>query len=203
MSNLRQQIIDTQKTRSEFLKWKLVAVAALGAVGLGLSQTPSAGPAHLILTLIPLVCFYTDQLWRSLTLRILLIGAYLRLDGSNGEQKYEQFAWKKGESLNMLYFYEQTVLEWSTTFLSLLVVIVGVLPQLLGIGQPANGAFRAFAIFSGAGSIILTTRFRKHFMRSSAALNRIQPVDLPISGVGIDTFSGRSESAPRQPSASP
>jgi len=51
MSNLRQEMIDTEKARIDFQKWKLVAVAALGGVGLGLSQTSSAAPAYLVLPL--------------------------------------------------------------------------------------------------------------------------------------------------------
>jgi hypothetical protein len=68
MSNLRQEI-DTEKTRADFQKWKLIAVAALGAMGLGLSQTPNAVrpiPAYLVLPLIPLICLYADLLCRHL-----------------------------------------------------------------------------------------------------------------------------------------
>jgi hypothetical protein len=111
MSTLRQEIIEAEKTRSDFLKWKLVGVAALGAVGLGLSQTPSAVPAYLVLPLLLLICFYADLLCRHLTLRILVIAAYLRLH-DNSEQIYERFVIKEARSESMNFFaFEDTALE--------------------------------------------------------------------------------------------
>jgi len=182
MSNLRQEIIDAEKTRADFLKWKLVAVAALGAVGLGLSQTLSAVPAYMVLPLIPLICSYADLLCRHLTLRILVIAAYLRLH-TNSEQIYEQFAMQEARSKTMNFFaFEDTALEWSTILLSLLIVIVGVFPGLLITGQPSKAVFRWFAILSGAFAIIFSIRFRQRYAGLCESLDNVKPVDLPGSG---------------------
>src|SRR5215831_8078248 len=93
MSSLRKEIVEAQKVRSEILKWKLILVAALGAVGLGFSNPNTIVPnAYLVLLLIPLVCFYVDLLCRHMSLRIIVIGAFLRFGSKETEDAaYESF----------------------------------------------------------------------------------------------------------------
>jgi hypothetical protein len=54
--NLRQEIIESVKARSDFVKWKLIGVGALGAVGLGLGGTQNIPHSYLVLPIIPLLC---------------------------------------------------------------------------------------------------------------------------------------------------
>jgi hypothetical protein len=76
MSDLRTEIIESEKARSDLLKWKLIGVATLGAAGLGLNNPQQGVRTYFLLPLIPLLCFYADQLCRHLTLRILVIAAF-------------------------------------------------------------------------------------------------------------------------------
>ena len=78
MSNLRQQVIESQKIRSDFLKWKLILIAALGSAGLGLGGINHFSNTYMILCLIPLVCVYVDALCIHLYLRIKIIGTFIR-----------------------------------------------------------------------------------------------------------------------------
>jgi hypothetical protein len=185
MSNLRQEIIEAEKTRADFQKWKLIAVAALGAVGLGLSQTPSAGraiPAYLVLPLIPLICLYADLLCRHLTLRILVTAAYLRLS-PNTEQVYEQFVRKEARSETMNFFaFEDMALEWSTIFLSALVTFVGIFPRLLISEKASRAVFHLFATASGAVAILFSIWLRCHYKGLRQKLDNLRPADLPGSG---------------------
>ena len=107
------------------LKWKLILVAALGAVGLGFSNSNTVVPnAYLVLLLIPLVCFYVDLLCKHMSLRIIVIGAFLRF-GSKAEEDaaYESFvseARAMGPRKNMNTFaFEEWALDGSTVVLSL------------------------------------------------------------------------------------
>jgi hypothetical protein len=87
---------------SDLLKWKLVLVAAIGTVGLGLTESEVGHP--IVLIGIPLICAYVDLLCRHLTLRIHVIGNFIRsrpevesatseLDGlQNLYREYEMFA---------------------------------------------------------------------------------------------------------------
>ena len=65
------------------LKWKLVLVGTLGAAGLGLAGASRHTPGHpeLVLCAVPFVSVYVDLLCRHLSLRILVIGRYLRRPG--------------------------------------------------------------------------------------------------------------------------
>jgi len=74
---LRTEIIDAAKARANFQKWKLGLVAALGAAALGVGGNGTTR-IPLLLCGIPLVCGYVDLLCKHITLRILVIGTYLR-----------------------------------------------------------------------------------------------------------------------------
>lgn len=103
-TELRTEIVESQKARVDLFKWKIILIAALGAVGIGVEPTPTTSPAsHLVvspeylLCLIPFVCVYVDLLCSHLNLRIMVIGRYLHLVreyGPNAEPRepdYEAF----------------------------------------------------------------------------------------------------------------
>ncbi|WP_028587238.1 hypothetical protein [Desulfocurvus vexinensis] len=89
VDKLRDEIIETQRGHLDMVKWKIVLVAALGAVGLGFqgAGTPGGGgraalPAHYVLCLIPFVCAYCDLMLCTLLLRMYAIGAFLHRQGA-------------------------------------------------------------------------------------------------------------------------
>src|SRR5215831_2425030 len=148
MSSLRKEIVEAQKVRSEILKWKLILVAALGAVGLGFSNPNTIVPnAYLVLLLIPLVCFYVDLLCRHMSLRIIVIGAFLRFRSKEEDAAYESFvseARAKGA-----FAFEEWALDWSTVVLSVLVGLVGLVPSKLGLSISAIDTY----LFIGSGFV--------------------------------------------------
>ncbi len=93
MEQLRSEILEAHNARSDLLKWKLVLVAGLGTIGLGLTQEIGH---PFVLVGIPLVCAYVDLLTRHLTLRIHVIGDFLRGRDASGPddalyREYEAF----------------------------------------------------------------------------------------------------------------
>jgi hypothetical protein len=80
MGQLRQEILQSEQTRSDLLKWKLGLVGAISAVGLGLAGSRAPAHADLVLCAVPIVCLYVDFLCRHLNLRILVIGTFLASD---------------------------------------------------------------------------------------------------------------------------
>src|SRR5580693_3326504 len=135
MSNLRQEIIESEKARSDLLKWKLIGVSALAAAGLGFTQESHRSGAYMVLPLIPLVCFYVDLLCRHESLRILVIAAFLRSQSSSTDKEvrqeaaYEQFVKKKARPTGKksVFAFQDYALEWSTGLLSLLFLVIGIL----------------------------------------------------------------------------
>ncbi len=99
---LRDEIVESQKTRVDLLKWKIILAATLCAVALGFEGTPpSAAPfSHeYLLCLIPLICLYVDLLCAHLNLRIMVIARYVQFvaatRGSTAtprQAEYEEFA---------------------------------------------------------------------------------------------------------------
>ncbi len=123
MSEFRTEIIETSKTRTEFLKWKLIGAAGLGAVGLGLTEHTGTAGGYLVLALIPLVCFYVDVICRHISLRILVVGRFLRLPQAGEQAAYEEFAQlSRNEGV---FGFEDLALVWSTALLSGLVFLLG------------------------------------------------------------------------------
>jgi hypothetical protein len=96
MDELREEILQSERTRSDLLKWKLGLAGTLGALGLGFSGSSNVKDAELVLVVIPLVCVYVDLLCLHLTLRIVVIGAFIRKARGTPEDKllerYEDFA---------------------------------------------------------------------------------------------------------------
>ena len=81
MNILYQVIIETQKARTELLKWKLIISSTLAGVGLGLTNSTEVPNLELLLCCIPFVCFYVDLLCSHYSMRIQVIGTFFRLRG--------------------------------------------------------------------------------------------------------------------------
>jgi hypothetical protein len=98
MEKLRDEILQAEQTRSDLLKLKLSLVGGIGALGLGFYGSGTLEHAELVLAVIPMVSVYVDLLCRHLTLRIVVIGTFLRnleqrgVSNGNVLRDYEQFA---------------------------------------------------------------------------------------------------------------
>lgn len=133
MESLRTEVIESEKLRADLLRWKLILVAAIGGVGLGLSETDVDNtilPMPLLICLIPFVCVYVDLLARHLNLRILAIGEFLyraSVDRDDMEamltKEYERFC----NEVRSIFELETWALKGSSIFLSILVMLLGLL----------------------------------------------------------------------------
>jgi hypothetical protein len=199
MSNLRQEISESEKARSDLLKWKLIGVSALAAAGLGFTQESHRSGAYMVLPLIPLVCFYVDLLCRHESLRILVIAAFLRSqssstdDGARQEAAYEQFVKKKarptGPGKNSVFAFQDYALEWSTGLLSLLFLVTGILgytiPSYVQLLLSCDkdelpSLFSALSIISGSLGLLFTVLLKKYFT------HRVKVIDDPPSRNRLD-----------------
>ena len=171
MDLLRTEIIEAQKARADLLKWKLVIVAAVGGVGLGLSTTTPASP--LILILIPLACFYVDLLCQQMNLRIQLIAQFTRLSRSSGVNKetdlmkeYECYVLlmaREGEA--DVFRLESWALQWSTLVLSTMVAAYGVWLALATHVAPFGVSLFVFGLAGLPLSIFSERLYRKRRQR--------------------------------------
>jgi hypothetical protein len=126
--SLRTEIVESEKARIDLLKYKLVAIAALGSIGLGFGAEVK-GP-HLIdpafvLCIVPIACAYIDLLCWHNTLRILVIAKFLQ----SQPDPYEAFIARKVNGLpggvRRFFDLEDAALFWSTFVPSLVLLLWG------------------------------------------------------------------------------
>ena len=123
---LADEIIRTQKARSSLLQWKLVIAAALGAAGLGLTNTNN-NPKIGLLSLIPLACAYVDLLCTNLNLRIILIGKYF---ANERKDPYEIVARRAATQQLGWFALEDWALYWSTYITASVIACLAIIKLL-------------------------------------------------------------------------
>jgi hypothetical protein len=161
METLRTELIETQKIRSDLMKWKLLIVAGIGGAALGLSGNGGAdtpGRAHYALAVIPIACVYVDLICRHLSLRNKAIGLFIgsRDHESNVLRDYERYyaviskrAWA-GVSL------ESVALVGCTVFLSLAIIPIGILASGLSLWPIPTGWPAMLFMGSGVCGVVLS-----------------------------------------------
>ena len=120
--SLRDEIVSSQITRTEYLKLKLITVAAIASAALGLGQ--SSGPPdryHYLLCLIPFACVFCDLLCAHLALKIHVIAVFLRCEGDS----YEAFV--RDVRAQNVFILESAATWYSSITLSLLILLFLVL----------------------------------------------------------------------------
>lgn len=160
-AKLPDEIIDAHQSRSDFLKWKLILVAALGAAAFGLGEKTT--PAPLLLALIPWVCLYVDLICSSLNMRQIIIGAFY---ARTVQDSYERFVQQHRRAFEM----EDWALYRSSNVLCLIVLVVG--PCM--IPWPAGWIPVGSAMLGLALSWLVERRRRKLACKIDAAGNRSQ-----------------------------
>jgi hypothetical protein len=156
MEGLRTEIIESQKTQADFLKWKLISVAAVASISLGLAPTGGTAleGAKLLMCLVPLVCAYVDLISLHLMIRILTIGIYLK----NSGDPYEKFVFgvREKTATNPFVFEAVAMLVSSGVFDATIVALGFALPK--GPGNWPSEYLAAY-IVSGVLGIVATIAF--------------------------------------------
>ncbi len=149
LGQLATEVVEAQKIRADYLKWKIVVVAALFGVGLGLVKTEGTAQryADLVLCVIPLMTAYVDTLCLHVTLRIAVIGAFRRenLGADDQYRRYEDFV-----ADNRRAFLLDRVALVGSSELFALSLLFG--PPLIGLKLPHQTAIQV----SGAIGVGLT-----------------------------------------------
>jgi hypothetical protein len=193
MDKLREEILQAEQTRSDLLKLKLSLVGAIGALGLGFSGSGTFGHAELVLALVPLVCVYVDLLCRHLTLRIVVIGAFLRTSmyggrsGVDAFQAYEVFVqnqrWEEpgdgprgGRRRVSPFDLEDWALEYSTYLLSVGIFLFGVLYALRAV----KPAFSILFLLSGLVGMTATWLGRREYNKRCELMAAVQSLSTSV-----------------------
>jgi hypothetical protein len=135
--SLRDESIAAQRQRLELAQFKIVAIAAIGAVAIGASDLNTV---PYIIGLIPLVAIYVDVISETKKIQFMAIGAFLNsLSASSIMAQYEKFADNNRSAFLRNYSY-----QYST-------VVVSAAIALLGVGRLIVGTF----MFEGGVDFLL------------------------------------------------
>ena len=146
-SHLRNEIIELMKFRQEFMKFKIQAVAILGAVGIWAYNIKTADAVvrpELILAIVPLVCIYADALIYNQIIKVLVIGQFLK---SRGDQ-YENYIEELGKhspkvvGTNNFFSIQEWAISYPTKIISMLVVICGIYFMITRNGMNLSSFFQ-------------------------------------------------------------
>lgn len=156
MQNLINQITESQKVRSDLMKWKLVLVSGVGTAGLGLGSSVDFPNANLLLCLIPLIAIYVDSQCGNLSLRIKAIGEFISSIKPEGRaetllKNYEKFIRKNPPGFRL----EIIALHGSTIFLSTIIICYGYSYSKI----PVNSVQENMVLFPILGSLTKSTLF--------------------------------------------
>ena len=148
----KHEIIEAENKRNDLLKWKLILVAALSSVSLGIGYPFPRGNAttdyrHYAIFFIPLVCVYVDLLCKHIQIRIIVISKFFQdyeLDMENRLEssitifkEYERFC-EKNRSVFSFEHWAQTI---STYFLCIVMISVPFIVTDVGKLYPIIAGF--------------------------------------------------------------
>jgi hypothetical protein len=121
-AQLREEIVECQRTKSEFIRWKLILVAAVGAAALGVGSSDVV-PVPVLFALIPVICIYVDAVCIHNDARIMMIAQFLRESSTvSAEAKaYERHCHRNRDR----FYNEGLTLFLCSLFLSALVAGIG------------------------------------------------------------------------------
>lgn len=165
MDILYQVIIENQKIRTDLLKWKMIISATLASVGIGIDpllKTSVLPTPDIVLCCIPFVAAFVDLLCSHLSLRVQVIGKFVRLTTSDTDEDqylhhYENFVdlmrhlKTAGRNVNV-FGLEYQAMYTSSFLLSAFVIIYGTL-VLFRAGRFGLDAVMHAALFWTTGAI--------------------------------------------------
>ena len=154
-TQLRLEIIESQKIQADYLKWKLISVATLASIAIGVSGNSTNGEAEFLLCIVPFCCAYIDIISLHVMMRILTIGAYFKRSGCD----YESFVEDVRKASNGLFKLENYALNGSSLIFNVIPILYGAY-KLIGFDDRSLGS--ALIIFGTLGiifSLALVKRF--------------------------------------------
>jgi hypothetical protein len=123
--SLRTEIVECLKTRIDLLKYKLLIIAILASIGLGLTDKIDVEKAVIapiyLLCIIPFACVFVDSLCMHNNLRILVIARFLQTNGN----LYECFVSDIREYSTWIFSLEDCAVHISSIIVSVILIIIG------------------------------------------------------------------------------
>lgn len=158
IGKLRDEILNSQKSRLDLFRWKIVLVAGLGATAIGL--VPNNPGRIEIVGLVPWVCVLVDVVCYHTELGIMLIAAFFRqLPPAEPAKDYENFCQANRDIFSL----EGSMIAWTTVLPCIAVLAVGLLMRVTPRGAQIDSRSCILAmclVLSGGLGITVWLFFR-------------------------------------------
>ncbi len=170
---LRTEIIESQKTRTDLLKYKLFIIAIIGSIGLGISETKfNIRNIDYILYILPFVCIYIDLLCYHNTIRILVIASFLTRIKNEYEMYINLLGTDKKDGNRYYFNLEDIILRGSSLFIALLLIVYGISKYAI-FSDTQNITALCIFVFSGFAGTIIPFLSYKAFKNRVIALEKV------------------------------
>lgn len=160
--HISNEIIESQKARSELLKWKIIVVSILATAGLGVSK--DIEKLELAFCIIPLVCAYVDALCLHLNLRIFTIGKWHSLElGKDLDDEYTYMKYYEKFTDHAYQCGAYRLEKWTILYSSLLINAIIAIAPFLKIAELAitnRGVVSSFGAFGLLLTLLLNRYLR-------------------------------------------
>ncbi|PIR38702.1 MAG: hypothetical protein COV35_05945 [Alphaproteobacteria bacterium CG11_big_fil_rev_8_21_14_0_20_39_49] len=128
METLRQEILETYKEKANLLKWKIISITALGSITFGIGVNTGSEKSEIFQSLpiigiimIPFINICFDLLWYHSTLKVFMIGSFLKnheVKGCKDIQEYEKHCQEK----RYVFALEDCSVLFSSLFISCIMI---------------------------------------------------------------------------------
>jgi len=166
MSYIEESLRDGAKYRSDLLKWKVIAIAALGSAALGIGKNVQLFSID-VLCIAPLLCAYIDLLYRhscvSRNSSLRFLSAATEADADAMMRKFANHETKRLER-RLNFSFEAAAAVWSS-------VIIGGIVAFLPTFIQNNEHGKSLAI-AGVAGIVLAVFIEFLYWRSSEAVHQ-------------------------------
>jgi hypothetical protein len=148
---LRDEVLALQASHRDLLKWKLLVVGSIFAIGFGFAGTVQE-MSPMVLCAAPLVCSYCDLLCRDYDVRIGLIATFLR-DHDAQYSLYERFLARREIAATRYWRFRKYGIIGASVFVDLTVFVYSV---ILGLnpGPSRDFTWLLLAISAVVGAIL-------------------------------------------------
>ena len=177
--HLATEVTESQKVRSDLLKWKIIAIAFISLVGLGISSDYTK--SEMALCIIPFVMAYIDALCIHLNLRIFSISKWHTTEKAKELENSHEFMYMQEYENFIGYAYKAgafSLEKWTIFYSSLFINVALIIFPFIDMAN--NSSSLTYALVTcGVLGLILTIALDK-YMRSTK--DNIQKINYPKTG---------------------
>lgn len=186
--HIGSEIIESQRVRSDLLKWKIITIAVIASVGLGISSKYLK--FELALCIIPFVMVYIDALCLHINLRIFSIAKWHKTEKAKELINNSEFVYMQEYELFINKAYEVGAFkleQWTIFYSSLVINFVLIAVPCLDL-KGNIFKFKYPILISGFIGLLITIALNVYAHSTKSSVDKIE---YPIKTISSDAKKSR------------